>query len=183
MMEIRLSRHGRHVAHDHHRQPAAPQRHDAADAGRAGPPVGRAGARRLPLHRRHRRGRARLQRRRRCQRRSVGRPGDGAHGQPRAAEDRSPTRKPIIAAVNGDCVGGGVELLLATDIRAAVPKARFGLTEVKWSIYPFGGVDHQADPADRLCPRHGSAADGAADRCRSRRRGWAWSTVSCRRAS
>jgi enoyl-CoA hydratase/carnithine racemase len=48
--------------------------------------------------------------------------------------------KPIIAAVNGDCIGGGVELLLSTDIRAAVPKARFGLTEVKWSIYPFGGA-------------------------------------------
>jgi len=47
--------------------------------------------------------------------------------------------KPIVAAVNGDCIGGGVELMLATDIRAAVPKARFGLTEVKWSIYPFGG--------------------------------------------
>ena len=47
--------------------------------------------------------------------------------------------KPIVAAVNGDCVGGGLELMLATDIRAAVPNARFGLTEVKWSIYPFGG--------------------------------------------
>jgi enoyl-CoA hydratase len=32
-----------------------------------------------------------------------------------------------------------VELLLSTDIRAAVPEARFGLPEVKWSIYPFGG--------------------------------------------
>ena len=50
-----------------------------------------------------------------------------------------PYTKPIIAAINGDCVGGGVELVLSTDIRAAVPKARFGLTEVKWSIYPFGG--------------------------------------------
>jgi enoyl-CoA hydratase/carnithine racemase len=48
--------------------------------------------------------------------------------------------KPIIAAVNGDCVGGGVELLLSTDIRAAAPHARFGLPEVKWSIYPFGGA-------------------------------------------
>ena len=47
--------------------------------------------------------------------------------------------KPIIAAVNGDCIGGGLELLLSTDIRAAVPTARFGLTEVRWSIYPFGG--------------------------------------------
>jgi enoyl-CoA hydratase/carnithine racemase len=50
-----------------------------------------------------------------------------------------PYSKPIIAAVNGDCIGGGLELLLSTDIRAAVPTARFGLTEVKWSIYPFGG--------------------------------------------
>ena len=48
--------------------------------------------------------------------------------------------KPIVVAVNGDCVGGGVELLLATDIRAAAPHARFGLPEVKWSIYPFGGA-------------------------------------------
>src|SRR5262249_49983165 len=49
-------------------------------------------------------------------------------------------RKPIIAAVNGDCIGGGIELMLSTDIRASVPTARFGLTEVKWSIYPFGGA-------------------------------------------
>ncbi len=48
--------------------------------------------------------------------------------------------KPLVAAVNGDCVAGGVELLLSTDIRAAVPDARFGLPEVKWSIYPFGGA-------------------------------------------
>src|SRR5215469_12982971 len=47
--------------------------------------------------------------------------------------------KPIVAAVNGDCVGGGLELMLSTDLRASVPTARFGLTEVKWSIYPFGG--------------------------------------------
>lgn len=48
--------------------------------------------------------------------------------------------KPIIAAVNGVCAGGGVELLLSTDIRYSVPDARFGLPEVKWGIYPFGGA-------------------------------------------
>ncbi len=48
--------------------------------------------------------------------------------------------KPIVAAVNGDCVGGGLELLLSTDIRATAPHARFGLPEVRWSIYPFGGA-------------------------------------------
>ena len=48
--------------------------------------------------------------------------------------------KPIVAAVNGDCAGGGLELLLCTDVRAAAPHARFGLPEVRWSIYPFGGA-------------------------------------------
>ncbi|MBG03921.1 MAG: enoyl-CoA hydratase [Rhodospirillaceae bacterium] len=48
--------------------------------------------------------------------------------------------KPIIAAVNGDCVAGGVELMLASDIRVAAPQARFGLPEVRLSIYPFGGA-------------------------------------------
>jgi enoyl-CoA hydratase/carnithine racemase len=48
--------------------------------------------------------------------------------------------KPIVAAVNGDCAGGGLELLLCADVRAAAPHARFGLPEVKWSIYPFGGA-------------------------------------------
>jgi enoyl-CoA hydratase len=51
-----------------------------------------------------------------------------------------PFAKPIVAAVNGDCVAGGLELLLSTDIRAAAPHARFGLPEVRWSIYPFGGA-------------------------------------------
>ena len=51
-----------------------------------------------------------------------------------------PFPKPIVAAVNGDCVGGGVELLLSTDVRAAAPHARFGLPEVRWSICPFGGA-------------------------------------------
>jgi enoyl-CoA hydratase len=58
----------------------------------------------------------------------------------RALLKDTPFSKPIVAAVNGDCVAGGVELLLSTDIRAAVPQARFGLPEVKWSIYPFGGA-------------------------------------------
>jgi enoyl-CoA hydratase/carnithine racemase len=39
--------------------------------------------------------------------------------------------KPVIAAVNGLCIGGGVTLLLATDIRYAAEHATFGLSEVK----------------------------------------------------
>jgi enoyl-CoA hydratase/carnithine racemase len=58
----------------------------------------------------------------------------------RALLKTTPFSKPIIAAVNGDCAGGGVELLLSTDIRIAAAQARFGLPEVRWSIYPFGGA-------------------------------------------
>jgi enoyl-CoA hydratase/carnithine racemase len=58
----------------------------------------------------------------------------------RALLKNSTFSKPIVAAVNGDCAGGGVELLLASDVRYAAPHARFGLPEVRWSIYPFGGA-------------------------------------------
>ena len=63
---------------------------------------------------------------------------DRADGQPRIAEKRSLSQADHRRGKR-DCVGGGVELMLSTDIRAAAPTARFGLTEVKWSIYPFGG--------------------------------------------
>jgi len=42
--------------------------------------------------------------------------------------------KPIIAAVNG-----GMELMLATDIRVAAEHSSFGLQEVKWALIPAGG--------------------------------------------
>jgi len=47
--------------------------------------------------------------------------------------------KPLIAAVRGYCVAGGTELLTTTDIRIASEDARFGLAEVKWSLFPMGG--------------------------------------------
>jgi enoyl-CoA hydratase len=47
--------------------------------------------------------------------------------------------KPMIAAVNGYCLGGGTELLLGTDIRVAAEHASFGLPEVRWGLTPRGG--------------------------------------------
>ena len=47
--------------------------------------------------------------------------------------------KPMIAAVNGHCLAGGLELALACDLRLASPNATFGLTEVRWAIMPGAG--------------------------------------------
>jgi enoyl-CoA hydratase len=47
--------------------------------------------------------------------------------------------KPLIAAVEGAAVAGGTEILQATDIRIAGESARFGVSEVRWGLYPLGG--------------------------------------------
>jgi E-phenylitaconyl-CoA hydratase len=47
--------------------------------------------------------------------------------------------KPIIAAVNGYCLGGGMTLLLATDIRIAAEHATFAVAEVKRGVLPGNG--------------------------------------------
>ena len=52
---------------------------------------------------------------------------------------RFPLYKPVIAAINGYAVAGGLELALVCDILVAEEGAKFGLTEVKWSLMPMGG--------------------------------------------
>lgn len=47
--------------------------------------------------------------------------------------------KPLIAAINGHCLGGGLELALACDVRIAAEHATFGLPEVRWAIIPGAG--------------------------------------------
>lgn len=46
---------------------------------------------------------------------------------------------PIILAAEGTAIAGGTELLGATEIRVAGESAKFGISEVKWSLYPMGG--------------------------------------------
>jgi E-phenylitaconyl-CoA hydratase len=44
------------------------------------------------------------------------------------------TAKPVIAAINGYCLAGGLELALACDIRIASETASFGCPEVRWNL-------------------------------------------------
>jgi 3-hydroxyacyl-CoA dehydrogenase len=68
------------------------------------------------------------------------------------AMDASP--KPIVAAIDGIALGGGYELALACDARAASAKARIGLPEVKLGILPGAGgtqrLPRLIDPAQAL---------------------------------
>jgi enoyl-CoA hydratase len=48
-------------------------------------------------------------------------------------------RAPIVAAINGVCLGGGLELALACDVRVAGTGARFGQPEVALGLIPGGG--------------------------------------------
>src|SRR5699024_5400693 len=53
------------------------------------------------------------------------------------------SKRPYIAAIQGVCLGGGMELALACDIRVADHTAKFGLPEVNLGIIPGGGGIHR----------------------------------------
>lgn len=58
----------------------------------------------------------------------------------RAFDGIESMEKPMLAAVDGTCVGGGLELALACDIRIASPDARFGFPEHNIGLIPgLGG--------------------------------------------
>jgi E-phenylitaconyl-CoA hydratase len=75
---------------------------------------------------------------------SASREAEAASGQVAAPIPAGPggdlvTWKPIIAAISGYCLAGGLELALRCDIRIASEDSRFGLTEVSRGIIPGGG--------------------------------------------
>ena len=66
-------------------------------------------------------------------------PGEWAPWQADRWDFGATTSKPLIAAINGYALAGGLELALVCDIRIAAPNAVFGTPEVKWNLlHGFG---------------------------------------------
>ena len=56
-----------------------------------------------------------------------------------AAHAVAAVRRPVVAAINGDCLDQGLELALACDFRVTVPEARFGMRHVASGLLPWDG--------------------------------------------
>jgi enoyl-CoA hydratase/carnithine racemase len=67
----------------------------------------------------------------------------------RVSYDWSLVPAPVIAAIHGNCFGGGLQIALGADIRIAAPDAKLSVMEVKWGLVPDMGIT-QALP--RLVP-------------------------------
>jgi enoyl-CoA hydratase/carnithine racemase len=65
--------------------------------------------------------------------------GSGAEGIFPAASCLAAVEKPVIAVINGDALGQGLELALACDIRLAAEGARFGFPQVTQGLIPSDG--------------------------------------------
>jgi enoyl-CoA hydratase len=64
---------------------------------------------------------------------------EGREYSEQLVQKRRPVYKPVLAAVNGYALGGGMELLQCTDIRIAASHAEFGLPEPSRGIVPGAG--------------------------------------------
>jgi enoyl-CoA hydratase len=58
---------------------------------------------------------------------------------PRIFDAMASFPKPVIAMINGFCLGGGCELAMSCDLRVASDRARFGQPEIKLGLIPGGG--------------------------------------------
>jgi enoyl-CoA hydratase/carnithine racemase len=58
----------------------------------------------------------------------------------RVTYDWSLVPAPVIAAIHGNCFGGGLQIALGADIRIAAPDAKLSVMEVKWGLVPDMGI-------------------------------------------
>jgi enoyl-CoA hydratase/carnithine racemase len=58
----------------------------------------------------------------------------------RVSYDWSLVPAPVIAAIHGNCFGGGLQIALGADIRIAAPDAKLSVMEVKWGLVPDMGI-------------------------------------------
>src|SRR5436305_9247267 len=54
----------------------------------------------------------------------------------RAAHDWLTLPMPVIAAVHGNCFGGGLQIALGADVRICTPDASLSVMEIKWGLVP-----------------------------------------------
>jgi enoyl-CoA hydratase/carnithine racemase len=58
----------------------------------------------------------------------------------RVAYDWSLVPAPVIAAIHGNCFGGGLQIALGADIRISAPDAKLSIMEIKWGLVPDMGI-------------------------------------------
>jgi enoyl-CoA hydratase/carnithine racemase len=58
----------------------------------------------------------------------------------RVTYDWSLVPAPVIAAIHGNCFGGGLQIALGADIRIAAPDAKLSVLEIKWGLVPDMGI-------------------------------------------
>jgi enoyl-CoA hydratase/carnithine racemase len=71
--------------------------------------------------------------------RETPREGGSARGIQKVAAEVERLRTPVIAALHGFCLGGGLELAMACDVRVAAEDAQLGQPEIKLGLLPGGG--------------------------------------------
>ena len=58
----------------------------------------------------------------------------------RVSYDWSLVPAPVIAAIHGNCFGGGLQIALGADIRIGAPDAKLSIMEIKWGLVPDMGI-------------------------------------------